>query len=450
MLKEIFLKQKAYAKDWKDHLDDLKPKLIRLKDTLIKYEDEIYHALYEDLNKTKNEAYLTEYQLVLDEVKWFIKHFDRIYKIKTYRDNLWFVGHYSQTMREPYGVSVIYSPYNYPFNLSMIPIIGALACSNTVILKPSKVTKQTTKIIKKILSEVFSDNQCYVIEDELNDPDLYDKLYALDFDLAFFTGGEKVGREIYSTYAKKLIPVTLELGGKCPVIVDNSADLDLVARRIVWAKTINNGQTCVGPDYLVVHETQFNTLVLKIQKELKKQFPHEKKDLIANLSSIKAQDKINDLAQGQNVIFEYKFNDHKSLKLIEVNDLDNPIMQCEIFGPLLPILKYKNWDDMLQIVDFNPYPLAMYVFTKEDHVTDLLRYHTKSGAIVVNDLLLHLTKHVPFGGIKNSGVGQYHKEFSIRTFSHEKPIVHSSKMDFNFRYQPYTDFKFRRMKKLLK
>lgn len=448
-IKNILDAQKTYVKNWKQNIEKTKNQLILLKQTLVKYENEIYDALYKDLHKTKNETYLTEYQLVLNELNWFIKNFKRIYKKKHHFDNLWFLGHQSSTIFEPYGSVLIYSPYNYPFNLSMVPLIGAIACSNTVILKPSAVTENTSLIMKKIIEEVFDQNQCFAINPSEFKNNLYKDLYELDVDMVFFTGGEEIGKQIYQNYAKQLIPVVLELGGKCPVIIDDSADIEVAAKRIVWAKTINNAQTCVGPDYLIVSKNIYEKLIAAIIKQLKIQFNNM--DTVANLSSQKALERINNLALNQKIIYEHNFNEQKSLKLIDVNDyLTNPIMKTEIFGPLLPIIQYEDKAEIYKIIQENNYPLALYIFSTNRSLIDDVIYKTKSGAIVVNDLLIHLTKHTPFGGIKNSGLGQYHKKTSIKTFMHEKSIIKTTKFDVDFRYQPFNEKKFQQAKRWMK
>ncbi|GAA5414827.1 aldehyde dehydrogenase family protein [Ureaplasma ceti] len=441
MLKQIFDSQKAFSKRWTKHINSNKEKLIQLKAVLLKYENQIIEALNKDLNKNKFEAYSADYKPVLEEIEWFIEHYDDIYRKKVVPQKLstspfGYVNPRLETILEPYGNMMVYAPYNFPLNLSFIPLIGAIATGNTVMLKPSKVTSHINQVMKDMVEEVFAPEQAYVLSrEEIEAQETYEQLYSFDFDIVFFTGNPTVGREIYSKYASKLIPVVLELGGKSPVIVDKSADLEMAAKRIIWAKTTNNGQICIAPDYVLVDQSVAKEFKELLVKQLQEQFPREVE--IVRMSSDKAIKRIERLSASAKVIYEHSFNANQKFLIVDGNDLEQPIMKEEIFGPILPVVEYKDLEEAYSVIDRNPDPLAFYIFSNDDMVTDELVHNVKAGGIVVNDLLIHWFNHeLPFGGIKTSGVGNYHREYSIKTMTHEKAIAISSRFDPN-RYAPY-------------
>lgn len=453
-VKELFSLQQNYVDNHLEpNLNLLKRQLIKLKENIISHEEKLYEAFYLDFHKSRQEVYLTEYAQVLNELNWFIKHLKQIHHKKQHFDPLWIINHRTFTIRQGYGTTLIYSPYNYPFNLAMIPLIASIALNNTVMLKLASYTKNVNAVIASILEKTFSIEQCCIVN-ENNSNNLYEDLYALNPGMVFFTGSEEIGKKIYENYSSKLVPVVLELGGKCPTIIDDSIDLDLVAKRLIWGKMINNGQTCICPDYLIVKEELKSQVVERLIKEFNKQYPKSKlgEDIAYSVNK-KSIAKFNELLIGQKILAQLKTNDNQlGLTLVDVtkDDLNKPLMHTEIFGPIFPICTYKTKSDILDIVKMNDYPLATYVFSKDKNFIKWVFYNIKTGAVVNNDVLIHFTKNAPFGGIKNSGVGQYHKWSSVNAFSQLKTFVKTSKMDLSPRYAPYTEKKYKFMKKFYK
>ncbi|GAA5414317.1 aldehyde dehydrogenase family protein [Ureaplasma ceti] len=451
---ELFQAQQNYVKTHQEpDVLRLKEQLIMLRSNMIKHEQDLYDAFQSDFHKSQQEVYLTEYAIALNELNWFIKKLNKIYRTKSYYDPLWIINQKTFTRRQGYGTTIIYSPYNYPFNLSMVPLIGSIAMNNTVILKPASYTKAVTQVMKTIIEETFSPEQCCIV-DETWSEHLYDELYSLDPDLVFFTGSEAVGRKIYENYSSKLIPVVLELGGKCPVIVDDTFDVNITAKRLVWGKMVNNGQTCVAPDYVIVQESVKQQLIEALIQEFNTQYPAARQgEDIAYSVNKKSLAKFNELLQGQNIVAQLKTNDNQlGFTIVDVTkeQLDSDLMQTEIFGPILPICTFKTKEDILNIVQRNNYPLASYAFTTDKEFFNWLFWNIKTGAFVQNDVLVHCDKMSPFGGIKNSGVGQYHKWNSVTTFSQLKPMVKASRIDVPARYAPYTSDKLHFLKKFYK
>lgn len=453
-LKQLQQAQKTYLHDHRQaNLVILKEQLKTLKTVILECEEELYEAFRLDFHKPKEEVFLSEIAPVLNELDWFIKHLNQIHKVKSVKDKLWFALHRSYILRRPYGICLIYSPYNYPFNLAMIPLIGAIALNNTVLLKPASSTPHVNQVINKIIQSVFLADQCCLVDNSFSDH-LYEELYDLEVDLVFFTGSERVGRQIYTNYAKQLIPVFLELGGKCPVIIDEGMDINLIAKRLVWAKMVNNGQTCISPDYVIVHESQRENLIAAIIEQFNQQYPQVNQGAdIAYTINQRALDKLHELLDNQKIIASLNTNVNQlPLTLVDVdkNELNSKLMTTEIFGPILPIIAFNDYDDIYKIIDHNPNPLATYVFTKKFWLLKDISYKVSTGAVVNNDLLLHFTKKTPFGGIKNSGLGKYHKWASVDAFSHQMPIVQTDRMDINQRYAPYSDQKIKFLKKVRK
>lgn len=437
--------QKKYQnkKNWMDYKKD-KELLIKLRTNFVKNEQEIYDALKKDLNKSDVEAFLSEYSLVIHEINYFIKnigHFRRVHKV---HDDLGIIGHKSAYVYEPYGTVLVMSPFNYPLQLSMVPMIGAIAAGNSVILKLSQQTPHINRVIEKICKETFEENRCYIVDNDLQD--LYKHIYELDVDLVFFTGSERVGKELYENFSKKLIPVILELGGKSPVIVDGTFDIDLTAKRLVWGKLMNFGQTCVAPDYIVVHESVKQQLIEALKKEIETQANNlYSSDNVAKIINKKQKTRLEHLMDDNyNIAFEYKVHENEpTFRIVDIaNDqLDTKIMTNEIFGPILPVVTYKDENELWTILNKNANPLATYIFSSNKELVNKFVVHWKTGGVVNNMVIMHLTKHLPFGGIRSSGVGSYHQEYSYKAFSHIKSILKVGKFDASFMYGPHLDKK---------
>ncbi|MGL4951357.1 MAG: aldehyde dehydrogenase family protein [Mycoplasma sp.] len=429
----------------------IRNQLINLQSAILSNENKIYEALKIDLNKNKQETLLTEISSVSNEIKWFIKNIEDIHKMKKNSDFKDKIVAKSYVQRKCYGNTLIYSPYNYPFQLSMIPIVGAIACNNTVVLKPSEHTPKTNEIIAKILSQVFESSQAYVIpHQDLISPDLYKELYASKFDLVFFTGGTEAGKKVYENYAKQLIPVTLELGGKSPVIIDKNIDMKKTISRLVWSKLLNSGQTCVAPDYLIINKTiekQFTKELIKYIESL------EQSKLISDLVYVSNKNiqRLTNLVKDDQVIYCREISSkHCPIMLTKPISMNSLSMKEEIFGPIFPIVTYDSDFEIVEIINRNPNPLAAYVFSDDKGFINKLHTNITCGAMMSNNCVLHVNLNIPFGGVCESGIGRYHKQASVETFTRFQPLVYATNFNSNFTHMPYSEIKFNKIKKLFK
>ncbi len=427
--------------------------LVKLKKTIQSRENEIYNALKSDLNKPKFESYATEIGFLLNEISLFIKNLDKWAKPESIPSSIINFPSKDYIYKEPYGKVLIISPWNYPFQLSLLPAMSAFACGNNVILKPSEHTPSTSNLIKSIVSAVFPENVFSVIE---GDAEVASELLKLKWDYIFFTGSVKIGKIVAKAAAVNLTPTTLELGGKSPAVIDDSIDLKLVSKRIVWGKFLNSGQTCVAPDYLIVHESIKDLLIKELINSILEAFG-KFTDKINNYTSIVNEnnfDRLIKLINESKVIFGGQ-HDRKTKfiypTLVDTSNTEDNIMADEIFGPILPILTYKNQDDIDEIIFKNPNPLALYVFTKNKEFEEKIINRYKFGGGAVNDTIVHLANpKLPFGGIGNSGYGSYHGKYSFELFTHNKSIVkRGTWYDNKLRYSPY-EKKFSIMKKIIK
>lgn len=424
-------------------------KLVGLLLSIKNHEQDIYDALKADMNKNSSEAYVSEIVPVLQELNWFIKKITKIHGThnKTKLNHAFLYRNYES--KKAHGNVLIYSSYNYPFQLSMVPLIGALACNNTVIIKLADSTINTNKIIRIIIEEVFKSDQCYVIEND-DSADVFKTLYDLKVDMVFFTGSKVNGQKVYENYSKQIIPVVLELGGKSPVIIEPSSNLEQVAKRLVWAKMLNCGQTCVAPDYVIIHSSLKQSFIDLFIREFNIQYPAKsmEKDLVkcskANI------ERINDFASKQKTYWSTKLNDNCTFSLIDSKDFESKIWKDEIFGPLLPIITYDNVNDIYEIIKHNSNPLAMYIFSENSEFINELHGNIQAGSTAINDCVLHLNSPMPFGGVGSSGIGKYHREASVNCFTRVQPLVKCSKIDFSARYAPTSETKFVTLKKFVK
>ncbi len=428
--------------------------LDRLLDGLTRYEDRLAAALQQDLGKAPFESYMTELGLVRDELRWQRGHIKRYAKPRRAVTPLAQFKAKSVVSPRPYGVVLVMAPWNYPVQLSLEPLIGAVAAGNCVVLKPSDYAPQTARVLAALVAECFdSRHAAVVLGGRQQNQDLLDQR----FDRIFFTGGEKVGRLVLEKAARHLTPVTLELGGKSPCIVTKSADLALAARRIVFGKFLNAGQTCVAPDYLLVQRDVQPQLVELLGREIGQAFGP---DPLAcgeypKIVNDKHFARLLGLLEGQNVVFGGRHD--PAARRIEPTVLTEvspqaPIMQEEIFGPLLPVLTYDKLEEAMAFVAAREHPLALYLFTtdkaQERQVLDRLQF----GGGCVNDTIIHLaTSHMPFGGVGRSGMGSYHGKQSFDTFTHYRSIVKkSNRIDLPVRYHPYDEKKFALLRRFLR
>ena len=415
--------------------------LQRLKITILKYEKKICEALQKDLGKSNFESYMCEVGLVLDELSYMIKHTRHFSLEKTVKTPLAQFCSRSFQKPSPYGVVLIISPWNYPFLLTMGPLIDAIAAGNTVLIKPSAYSPHTSQIIKDLIAECFRQEYVSVI---LGGREENNCLLKQKFDYIFFTGSKAVGKEVLRMAAPHLTPVTLELGGKSPCIVEKSANLKLAAKRIVFGKFLNCGQTCVAPDYIYCDESVKLQLLLEMKKEIIRQYGVHPltNETYGKIINQKHFDRICGLIDSSKVVHGGNM-DTSSLKIeptiMNHVTFDDAVMQEEIFGPVLPILTYDSISEAVNNIRAMSHPLALYIFSGDTHVAENVIARIGFGGGCINDTLIHLaTSEMPFGGFGESGMGSYHGKTGFDTFTHYKSIVDKKTwLDMPMRYQPY-------------
>lgn len=417
--------------------------LKNLRTAIEKNEGAILAALHEDLGKSPFEAYATEVAPVLAEADAFIKHAKKWLRAEKVRSPLLMFPAKTKVVRDPHGVVLLLSPWNYPFHLFMVPFIGMIACGNVVLGKPSRRSPATTAVIKKIIESVFPSDWVRV-ETEVALDDFYDYI--------FFTGGIETGKLIAANAAKHLTPVTLELGGKNACVVDASADLTVASRRIAWAKCTNAGQTCVAPDYLLVQKQVKDELVEKIAAEIEAQYGKRPafSDDFGKIVSRAEYDRLLSLETDGTILKKIGDDNSEGQKLAPVimaaEDGDKA-MQREVFGPILPVVTWETEEELNQKIQATP--LALYIYSAREAFSASLMQNHPSGGVCINDSGIQVANgHAPFGGVGTSGRGQYHGRFSADTFTRKKTVVsRGTKPDIRLRYAPYTEKTFSLMKK---
>lgn len=426
--------------------------LRKLQQAVRDYEKRISDALLADLGKHPFESYMSEIGMVLDEVRYHIRHLRGWMQDRRVRTPLAQFPSVSFVSPEPYGVALIMSPWNYPFLLCLDPLIGAISAGNCAVVKPSAYSMATSQVIADLLSEIYPAEYVSVVQGgRQENTDLLEQ----EFDYIFFTGSVAVGRVVMTAAAKHLTPVTLELGGKSPAIVDASVDLKLAAKRIAFGKLLNAGQTCIAPDYVLVEASVRDAFIQNLREALSEKFPDgDYADQARIVNDRHYQDK-KALLEGQTVVIGGGFDD--ALRKIEPTvlvdvDPESAVMQEEIFGPILPVLTWTKLDEAIEFVRSRPKPLALYLFTQDRAVEEKVLRECSFGGGCINDTVIHLaTPHMAFGGVGQSGMGSYHGKFSFDTFTHYRSIVRKSTwLDLPFRYFPYTERKFRLIRRFLK
>ncbi|WP_416197126.1 MAG: Aldehyde dehydrogenase [Sporanaerobacter sp.] len=425
--------------------------LNKLKNIILKNEKHIMEGLKKDLNKSEFESYSTEIGISLSEITYTTKNLKNWVKPKKVKTPLTAFKAKSYIYPEPYGNTFIVSPWNYPFQLSITPLIGSIAAGNTAIIKPSSTSYHTSRVLEELINSNFNREYIFVSTGEESKTLLDEK-----FDYIFYTGSVSVGKLVMEKAAKHLTPVTLELGGKSPCIVDKDGDIDLFAKRIVWGKFLNSGQTCVAPDYLLVHKSIKDVLIKNIIKYIEDFYGKNQKDNPDYIRIIneKQFNRLLGLLKSGNIIYGGK-HDREALfispTLMDEVNWDSPIMEEEIFGPIFPILEYEDLDEAIKIVNSHPKPLALYFFSTNNEKIERVIKNTSYGGGCINDTIMHLSSpYLPFGGVGNSGMGSYHGKKSFDTFTHYKSVLkRSNAFDPNFRYPPYKD-KINTVKKILK
>ena len=415
--------------------------LRRLYTAVSQNEKEILDALKKDLGKSGFESYMCETGLVLEEISYMLKHIRSFSREKRRRTPLAQFHSRSYQKPSPYGVALIMSPWNYPFMLTLSPLVDALAAGNTAVVKPSAYSPHTSRVILDILSQCFDPRYVAVVTGGRAENTC---LLQEHFDYIFFTGSQSVGKEVMRKAAEHLTPITLELGGKSPCIVDKTADLKLAARRIVFGKYLNCGQTCVAPDYVYCHRSIKDRLIKEVQEQIRKQYgsrPLDNPDY-GKIINGKHFDRILGLIDKKKVV-QGGNSDRKTLG-IEPTVLDNvsfsdPVMQEEIFGPLMPVLVFDSLEEVISRVNSMPHPLALYLFTSDKAAAKEITARCGFGGGCINDTIIHLaTTEMGFGGFGESGMGAYHGKTGFDTFTHYKSIVDKKTwLDLPMRYQPY-------------
>ena len=422
-------------------IDYRKASLRKLKNEIKKNEDNIFNALKKDLNKSEFESFATEIGLVYEEINETLKNIDKWSKRKKVKTPISQFKASSYIYKEPYGNALIIAPWNYPFQLVMAPLIGAIAAGNTVVIKPSELAPATASVIENIISNVFNKEYIAVIQGDI---DVNKALLEERFDYIFFTGSTVVGKIVMEAATKNLTPITLELGGKSPCIVDKSDKIDIFAKRIVWGKLLNSGQTCVAPDYFLIHKDikeEFLKSVKKYVKEFYGDNPIKSEDYVKIINKRHFQ-RILSLIDKDNILLGGNYDEAK-LKIeptvVEVKSLDEQIMSEEIFGPIMPIITYSKYEEVIKTIRNFEKPLALYLFTENKVLEKNILENINFGGGCINDTIVHLaTTELPFGGVGMSGMGSYHGKRSFDTFTHEKSILKRSNwIDIPLRYPPY-------------
>lgn len=421
-----------------------------LKAAIKKFEKPLAAALWQDLHKSYEEAYLTELSIVLGEIDNHIRHLKQWAAPKHHSTPLKMFPSRSKVISEPLGLALIIAPWNYPVQLLLNPLVGAISAGCTAILKPSPYVPTVAKVLEELITECFNRDYVAIVQ---GNRDVNTLLLEQRYDLIFFTGSPSLGRTVMSAAAKNLTPVVLELGGKSPCVVDCSADIATAAKRIAWGKSLNAGQTCIAPDYLLVHHAIKEQLVEALKSEFKRLLgknPKKSRHFVRIVND-RAFDRLIGYIKGGNVVVGGSYDkDERYIEptIIDNVSLDSPVMEEEIFGPIFPIVTYITTEQAVKFINEREKPLALYYFGDQQSA-DYVIGHTSSGGACVNDTIVHIANEkLPFGGVGNSGMSSYHGEESFKVFSHFRSVVTTPTwIDLPFRYMPYRLFSL--VKKLL-
>lgn len=468
-LDELFNKQRQFFKTGKTLDVEYRIKALKLlRHQMKKYEAEIENALYADLGKSRTESYLGELGTVYEEIDVHIGNLRKWASPRRVNTPMALMPARSMIYREPYGNVLVVVPWNYPFQLAMVPLIGAISGGNTVMIKPSEFSPETSKVIRKIISSVFCEGYAVVVDGGVGNTAT---LLKKPFDMVFFTGSPRVGKLVMKECADNLTPVVLELGGKSPAIIDSSANLKVSVRRLAFGKVSNSGQICVAPDYVLVHQDIYENFVKEYRAIIDEFFPGDKApERYAQLGKIineKHYNRLKGLMEGEHIIYGGQYwDDLRKIEptLVDAGDVTGYIedgkytdesklpkpMTEEIFGSILPVIKFRNIEDVVEMISERPKPLALYYFGEDQDRENAVIHGISFGGGCVNDAVAHLgNSNLPFGGIGNSGMGSYHGERSFTTFTHEKSILkNTTKVDLKARYWPYTKKKYDFLKKI--
>ena len=450
-IKDIVAAQRAFFRGHATRSVEFRLEMLkRLRASIVKYERELAEALYNDLHKSYEEAYLTEISIVLAEIDNFLKHLKGWAAPSKKSTPLKMFPSHSEILTEPLGVSLIIAPWNYPVQLLLNPLVGAIGAGCTAVLKPSPYVPNVAEILGRLIAETFDPEYVAVVQGhrEVNSALLRER-----YDIIFFTGSPDLGRVVMRAAAENLTPVVLELGGKSPVVVDKSADIKLAAKRIAWGKTLNAGQTCIAPDYLLIHKDVKAEFVVAFRHaiaELHGEDVHKSEHYVRMVSDRAFERVVSYLDCGDVVAGGLTSAEDRYIEptLLDNVSADSAVMREEIFGPVLPMMEIGDVEEAINFILDREKPLAMYVFAEEG-VARRVFDHTSSGGGCINDTIMHIAnEHLPFGGVGNSGMGRYHGRESLYAFSHRRSVVTTPTcIDLPFRYMPYKLF--RLVKKML-
>ena len=415
--------------------------------------DQFAEALATDLGRGPEEAWLYDIGFSITEIELMIKNLKKWTEPRKVSTPMVSLPGSSHRVPQPLGVVLVIAPWNYPIQLLLIPVAGAIAAGNAVVMKPSEVSSATSALLGKLVPQYLDNDAITIVEGAVSETT---QLLAEKFDHIFYTGNGTVGRIVMRAAAENLTPVTLELGGKSPTIVDKSANLAIAGRRIAWAKYVNAGQTCVAPDYVLAHDSIADKLVEEIRKSIKNFYgddPRQSSDF-ARISSPRHFSRLDAMLASGNIAIGGQTDEQdryiSPTVLVDVKASD-AVMQEEIFGPILPVLAVQSIDDAIDFVNARPHPLALYVFAEDQKVNDKVVASTTSGGVTVNGTIFHMTgPFLPFGGVGESGMGAYHGRAGVDTFQHLKPVLkRSTRVDAPLAYPPYTKRKFAILKKFI-
>jgi len=439
---EILTAQRAFYRSGKTREVSYRIKALKqLKKTVKSLEAEIYEALAKDLHKPIFETYTSEIGMIYEDINLMVSQLKSWATPKLSQTGVANFPARSYTYVEPFGTTLIIGAWNYPLQLTLVPLIGAVAAGNCSIVKPSELAPESSAMVKRIIHESFEEAHVASIEGGV---EVSQALLAEKFDFIFFTGSTRVGKIVYRAAAEHLTPVVLELGGKSPCIVDRTADIKLAAKRIVWGKFFNAGQSCVAPDYVLADASIKDKLVVALKKYIAEFFgetPQQSQDL-SRIISDRHFSRLTDMLSGAEILsggrFETEFR-YIEPTIVEVYDFSHRLMQEEIFGPILPVLSVDSLDEAIEAVDHHPNPLALYIFSSNYKNQQKVLNSINFGGGCVNDTVAHVANNrIPFGGIGTSGIGRYHGKASFETFSHFKSVMHKAGWpDVPLRYPPY-------------
>lgn len=425
--------------------------LAKLKNILKGNEQRLYEAIYKDFRKGSFDTFLTELNMIYKEIDYFLKNLESLVKPKKVKTALSLQPGNSRIYADPLGVTLVIGAWNYPYQLTLIPMVTAIAAGNTCVVKPSELPENTMHLLAEMINGNFSSEYLYVAKGGIPETT---GLLKLRWDKIFFTGSPKVGQIVYEAAAKNLVPVVLELGGKSPAIITKTANLEVAAKRIVWGKFLNGGQTCIAPDYLLVEETVKDKFLQLLKEKVEEANYSDGAEHYTSIINKRNYDRILSLINPDKIFLGGSHNEatlYIEPTILNYVDYEDTVMQEEIFGPVLPVISFTDYDVALAKIIEGEKPLAAYLFTSSNDEKDKLLNRVSFGGGCINDTLMHITSdYLPFGGIGNSGIGNYHGAFGFDAFSHQKSVIEKTTWgEPDLKYPPYTDKKLKWIKRVM-